>query len=125
MTNILPQLFLPTFNCKTTVHFESYEEPETSTNIPTTSTVNFIEDERIVEIESSISNLADGITGLESDVSRIENRLDEKVNKFYFYKILAIFLDKAGQNDGNNDDPIPFPQNAVHFDRSRKQTAAK
>ncbi|CBY39432.1 unnamed protein product, partial [Oikopleura dioica] len=52
VTNILPELFLPTFNSKTTVHFESYEEPETSTNIPTTSTINFIQDERIVEIES-------------------------------------------------------------------------
>lgn len=80
LTNILPQLFLPTFICETSVHFESYEEPETSTVIPTTSTADSSNQERLAEIESSITNLAGEMTGLENDVSEIENRFDKKVN---------------------------------------------
>ena len=81
LTNILPQLFLPTFICETSVHFESYEEPETSTIMPTTSTADSGNEERFAEIESSITNLAGEMTSLENDVSDIESSFDIKVKK--------------------------------------------
>ena len=93
-TNILPEKFSPWYTCELSLTFESYDEPLTTTTILMTPEpdVYTVQDERIDQIESSISNMTEDlenlslmdnnlsaeISELEVEISEMENQLGKK-----------------------------------------------
>ena len=93
-TNILPENFSPSYTCELSLTFESYDEPLTTTTILMTPEpdVYTVQDERIDQIESSISNMTEDlenlslmdnnlsaeISELEDEISEMENQLGKK-----------------------------------------------
>lgn len=90
-TNVLPENFSPSYTCELSLTFESYDEPLTTTTIlmtPAPDDVATIQNERIDQIESSISNMTEDLenlslvdNNLSADISELEDEISDMENQ--------------------------------------------